>query len=146
VTERVARAAVAVLALAGAGIAGYLTYAHYQGVVPVCTTGGCETVLTSEYAEVAGVPVAVLGLAAYVALFLSALVRSVEAAAVAVAVALGGLGFAAYLLYVQLAVLDAVCVWCVASDVVMGLVTVAALVRLWAMGRASSAEGARRGG
>jgi uncharacterized membrane protein len=136
VTERVARAAVAVLALAGAGIASYLTYAHYRGVVPVCTTGGCETVLTSEYAELAGVPVAILGLAAYAALFVTALVRSVEAAAVAVAIALGGLGFAVYLLYVQLAVLEAVCVWCVASDVVMALALTAALARLWAMTRA----------
>ena len=137
-TERVARAGVAVLALAGAGIASYLTYAHYRGIVPVCTTAGCETVLTSEYAELAGVPVAVLGLTAYVLLFGTALGRSVEAAAAAVAIALGGLGFAAYLLYVQLAILEAVCVWCVASDVVMALVLAAAVARFWAMTRSGA--------
>lgn len=138
-SEQVARAAVAVLALAGAGIAAYLTYTHYRGVAPVCTTGGCEIVLSSEYAKVAGLPVAVLGLAGYVALFGTALVRSVEAAAVGVAIAFGGLGFAAYLLYVQLAVLDAVCIWCVTSDAVMALVTVAAVARLLAATRAAPA-------
>jgi uncharacterized membrane protein len=142
VSEQVARAAVAVLALAGVGIASYLTYTHYRGVAPVCTTGGCEIVLSSEYAKVAGVPVAVLGLVGYVALFGTALVRSVEAAAVGVAIALGGLGFAAYLLYVQLAVLDAVCIWCVTSDAVMALVTVAAGARLLAATRTAPAAGA----
>jgi uncharacterized membrane protein len=139
VREGAARAAVAVLSLAGAGIAAYLTYAHYRGVVPVCTVGGCETVLTSEYAELAGVPVAALGLAAYVALLVTAFLPSVEAAAAGLAIALGGLGFALYLVYVQLVVLDAVCVWCMASDVVMVLVTLAAGLRLWAATRDGAA-------
>jgi len=56
-------------------------------------------------------------------------------AALGVALALGGLGFAAYLLYIQLAVLDAVCIWCVANDVVMALVTAAAVARIVAVGR-----------
>ena len=135
-----ARAAVAVLALAGAGVAAYLTYAHYRGVAPVCTAGGgCEVVQNSEYAKVAGVPVAVVGLAGYLALLATALVPAIEAAALAVAMAIGGLGFAVYLLYVQLAILDAVCIWCVASDVVMALLTLAAGARLWAATRAAPA-------
>jgi uncharacterized membrane protein len=142
VNERTARAAVAVLALAGAGIAAYLTYAHYRGIAPVCTTGGCEVVQTSKYAEIAGVPVALVGLVGYLALFATTLVGGVEAAALALAMALGGLGFAAWLLYVQLAVLDAVCVWCVGSDAVMALVTLAAAVRLRAATRLDSAADA----
>jgi uncharacterized membrane protein len=142
VSERAGRAAVAVLALAGAGIAAYLTYAHYRGIAPVCTSGGCEVVQTSEYAKVVGVPVAVVGLVGYLALFATALVPAVEAAAAGVAMALGGLGFALYLLYVQLAILDAVCIWCVASDVVMALLTIAAAARLWAVSRADAAPDA----
>jgi uncharacterized membrane protein len=142
VSERAARAAVAVLALAGAGIAAYLTYAHYRGIAPACTTGGCEVVQNSEYAKVAAVPVAVLGLVGYLALFATALVPAVESAAAAVSMALGGLGFAAYLLYVQLAILDAVCIWCLASDVVMALLTIAAAARLWAVSRADAAPDA----
>jgi uncharacterized membrane protein len=140
VSERAARAAVAVLALAGAGVAAYLTYAHYRGIAPVCTAGGgCEVVQSSEYAKVAGVPVAVVGLAGYVALFATALVPAIEAAALGVAMAFGGLGFAVYLLYVQLAILDAVCIWCVASDAVMALLTLAAVARLWAATRVAPA-------
>lgn len=132
-SERAARAALAVLALVGAGIAGYLTYAHYRGIAPVCTTGGCEEVQTSEYADVLGIPVAVIGLAGYAALLATALLRAAEAAAAGLAMALGGLGFALYLVYVQFAILEAVCIWCLASDVVMALVVVAALARVRAL-------------
>jgi uncharacterized membrane protein len=126
---------VAVLALVGAGIAGYLTYVHYAGIAPVCTTGGCEKVQTSSYAELVGIPVALIGLVGYVLLFLTALVPEPEAAAIGVALAAGGLGFALYLLYVQLAIIDAVCIWCVASDGVMTLLLVATLARLRAATR-----------
>ena len=141
-SERTARAAVAVLALVGAGIAGYLTYAHYRGIAPVCTTGGCEKVQTSEYAVVLGIPVAVIGLAGYAALLATALLQAPEAAAAGLAMALGGLGFALYLLYVQLAILDAVCIWCLASDVVMALVVLAALARLRALAGPEPTTGA----
>lgn len=134
-SERAARLAVAVLALVGAGIAGYLTYVHYRGIAPVCTTGGCEQVQTSKWADIGGIPVATIGLGGYLALFLTTLVRAPEAAALAVAMAVGGLGFALYLVYVQLALVDAVCVWCIGSDVVMLLLTLASLARLRAAAR-----------
>jgi uncharacterized membrane protein len=140
VTERFARVAVAVFALLGAGIAGYLTYAHYRGIAPVCTTGGCEEVQTSDYADLGGIPVAVIGLAGYLALLVTALVRSPAAVAAGVAMALGGLGFALYLVYVQLAILEAVCIWCLASDVIIALLTVAALLRARALDAAASSS------
>jgi uncharacterized membrane protein len=142
VSERSARAAVAFLALLGAGIAGYLTYAHYRGIAPVCTTGGCEEVQTSEYAEIVGVPVAVIGLAGYLALLATAVVRSPGAAAAGVAMSLGGLGFAVYLIYVQLVILEAVCIWCFASDGVIALLAAATLVRARALGAPGSPTGA----
>jgi uncharacterized membrane protein len=55
----------AVLALVGASIAAYLTYARYSKSAIACPTSGCETVQSSSYAVVAGVPVALLGLVAY---------------------------------------------------------------------------------
>ena len=58
--------AAAVVALAGMGVAGYLTWAHYADQAVICVAGGgCEKVQSSDYAEILGVPVAVLGLAAY---------------------------------------------------------------------------------
>jgi uncharacterized membrane protein len=142
VTERSARVAVAALALLGAGIAGYLTYTHYRGIAPVCTTGGCEEVQTSDYAELGGIPVAVIGLAGYLALLATAAVRGAGAAAAGVAMALGGLGFALYLVYVQLAILEAVCIWCLASDAVIALLVVVALIRVRALGATASSSGA----
>jgi uncharacterized membrane protein len=56
------RIASAVVAVIGLGIAVYLTIVHYTGSSPVCAIShGCETVQTSRYAELAGIPVAVLG-------------------------------------------------------------------------------------
>ena len=132
-SERVSRAAIALLALAGTGIAGYLTWAHYEPQALVCLSGGgCETVQHSKYAELAGIPVAVLGLAAYVVLLASALLRSVWAAVAAAAAALAGLAFAVWLVYVQGAILHAWCVWCLSSDVVLALLTAACVARVLA--------------
>jgi len=53
--------AFAVVALLGFVDATYLTVEHYRGVVPPCTTAGCEIVLTSEYSVLFGVPTALFG-------------------------------------------------------------------------------------
>jgi uncharacterized membrane protein len=124
------RAAIAGLALAGAGVAAYLVYARYAHVQIACSTGGCETVQHSKYAKLAGIPVAVLGLGAYVAIFVTALTRQVEAAAIGTAIALGGLVFAVYLIVVQVGVIDAICQWCLASDAILFLLALACAERL----------------
>ena len=54
-TEGRLRAAIAILALAGAAVAAYLVYARYTGTRLACTTGGCETVQHSKYAKAAGI-------------------------------------------------------------------------------------------
>jgi uncharacterized membrane protein len=132
VTERRLRAVVGVLALVGAGIAAYLTYARYSGEALYCVAGGggCETVQRSHYAELAGIPVAVLGLAGYVALFVTALAPGRAAAAAGAGIALTGAMFSAWLLYAQLALIDAVCQWCLANDVIIALAATAAVWRL----------------
>jgi uncharacterized membrane protein len=96
----------------------------------VCGTGGCEIVQHSKYAKIAGVPVALLGLVAYVAIFVTALSRSELARVAGAAIALGGLAFAAYLIYVQAALIDAFCQWCLASDVVIALLALLTSLRL----------------
>jgi uncharacterized membrane protein len=132
VTEYRLRATGGVLALAGLVIAAYLTYAHYAGDTPYCVAGGggCEQVQRSDYAKVAGIPVAALGLSAYAALLVTALFAGRTAAAVGAGVAVAGAAFSAWLLYAQLALIDAVCQWCVANDVVIALAAVAAVLRL----------------
>jgi uncharacterized membrane protein len=130
VTESRLRAAVAGLALGGAGIAAYLTYTRYSGAPIACSTGGCETVQRSDYAQVAGIPVAVLGLAAYAALLATALVSRPSAAVLGTGVAIVAVVFSAWLLYAQLVLIDAICQWCLANDVVVTLVALASLLRL----------------
>jgi uncharacterized membrane protein len=126
-----ARIAAAAVALAGLGIAAYLTVVHYTGGTPVCAIAhGCATVQQSRYAELAGVPVALLGLAGYVAI-LASLASDGEAARAATAfLALAGFGFSAWLTYVEVARLDAICIWCVGSAICMTLLAALAVARM----------------
>jgi len=144
-TDRRLRAVVAVLALAGIAVTSYLVYARYSGTRLACTTGGCETVQHSKYAKAAGIPVAVLGLAAYVAVFLTALWSRVEAAAIGAAIVLAGLAFGVYLIVIQVAVIDAICQWCIASDAILALLAVVCAERLRrAAGRPQPESGTAR--
>lgn len=129
-SERSLRIAVAALALVGAGIAGYLTYTRYAHVTIACTTGGCETVQSSDYAEIVGIPVAVLGLAGYLGIFATTLFPGELARVAGAGLALGGLAFSVYLIFVQVFAIGAFCQWCLASDVVMALLAAATLARL----------------
>jgi uncharacterized membrane protein len=138
VSERALRGTTAGLALAGLGIAAYLTYARYAHAALACTTGGCETVQSSEYATLAGIPVPVLGLAGYAAILATAFVRGELGALAGLALALGGFAFSIYLVYVQWAIIEAFCVWCLASDVVMLLLVVVSLLRVRATARAAA--------
>jgi uncharacterized membrane protein len=127
-----ARAASAGVALVGLGIASYLTIVHYAGGAPVCAIAhGCETVQRSAYAEVGGVPVALAGLAGYVAL-LATLLRDGESWRTASAfLALAGLGFSAWLTWVEVGILHAICIWCVGSALCMAALTALSVARLF---------------
>ena len=129
-SDRALRLVTAVLALAGAGVAGYLVWVRETGATLVCATGGCGTVQSSQYAEVAGMPVALLGLVGYVVLLVSALVAGETARVVQAAVALGAVLFSTYLLYVQVALIGEVCDWCLVSDAIVTLIAMLALLRL----------------
>lgn len=123
------RATIALLSLAGAGVAAYLVYTRYSGDAIFCSTGGCESVQSSSYAVVAGVPVAVLGLIGYAAILVTAAVPGPTSAALGVVFAAIGVAFSSYLLYAQLGPIGAICQWCVANDAVISLVAVVCLWR-----------------
>lgn len=111
---------IAGLALVGLGIATYLTIVHYTGAEPVCAVNhGCETVQKSKYADLAGVPVALIGLIGYVGILLSLLVRGENGRLIRVAITAIGFLFSAYLTYLELFEIHAVCQWCVGSAVIM---------------------------
>lgn len=125
-----ARPAVLALATVGLAIATYLTIVHYTGAAPVCAIShGCETVQHSRYAELAGAPVAVIGVAGYLAVIvLAALDR--EAARIAAAGAtMVGFGISAYLTYAELFRIHAICPWCVGSATIMTVLMVLTVMR-----------------
>ena len=115
------------LILAGIGIAIYLSYVKLFGLEPYCAgVGNCEAVQTSPYAQFLGIPVALLGLAGYIGLLALFAVKQVDwrgwghlAEQAFFLSTLVGVLFSAYLTYIELFVILAVCPWCVASAVVM---------------------------
>ena len=127
----------AVLALIGVAIAGYLTWVHYAGLSPVCVGGGggCERVQSSRWAELAGVPVAVLGLGGYVAILASLALPEEQGALAAAFLSLVGFGFSVWLTYVEIVKIDAICQWCVASAVIMTALAVVSVARVLAASR-----------
>src|SRR5512145_532017 len=111
------------LALIGVFVSIYLTLYKlgYIGSLQ-CAVGSCETVNTSRWATFLGLPVAAWGLGFYVAalalVFVGIQERYWDSRAVALAlVALTGWGvlFSGWLTYLELFVIDAICIWCVAS-------------------------------
>jgi uncharacterized membrane protein len=124
------RTAIAVASLVGVAIAAYLTYVHYAHTSPICTTGGCETVQKSKYAELGGVPVALLGLIAYVVLFATAFLRGLGPAFAGALIALAGVAFSGYLLWAQLGPIGAICQWCLGNDLTIAAVAALCVTRM----------------
>jgi uncharacterized membrane protein len=120
-----------VLTAIGLCLAAYLTYVHYSGTTPPCSIKGnpCSQVQKSRYSELAGVPVALIGLLGYIAILGSLLAPDGERARFATAaIVLGGFGFSLYLTYRELFTLHKICEWCVGSAVIM---TVLACLSVW---------------
>lgn len=129
--EKRLRVTLAALGVLGLVISGYLTTVHLDGSDPVCLAGGggCGIVQNSEYAELVGIPVPVIGLVGYLTVLLAAALPGDPGRLLGLFAALIGFGFSLYLTYLELFVIDAICQWCVASAVVMTAVLAVALVR-----------------
>jgi uncharacterized membrane protein len=121
------RMAVAALALIGIFVALYLTF-YKMGLIGqlTCTIGGCERVNTSEWATFLGLPVAMWGVGFYVATFVVAFAgtteRFVNARIISLAlVVMSGIGvlFSAWLTYLELFVIHAICQYCVVSAIIV---------------------------
>jgi uncharacterized membrane protein len=133
-SERTLRLTAALLALAGIGVATYIAIVEGGGDAPKCLVGGggCETVAESEYSQLAGVNVAVIGIGGYAMLLIAALVPGDPGRFGGFGFALIGVGFSLYLTYLELFVIDAICQWCVVSAMLMGLSLLVAGARAFA--------------
>ena len=105
------------LDLVGLAVASYLSAVELQGALPYCgPLHGCETVALSPYSRIAGVPVAVFGVALSISLLALAVawIRTGRLALLAAhyGLSLVGVMFEVYFTYIEVAVIGAVCVWC----------------------------------
>lgn len=128
------RLAITVLSLLGMVVAGYLSYSHFSGEPVYCGgASSCELVNSSRFAYIGSIPVSVLGLAAYIAILILSLIRSDEErqwpAILTFGVSLIGVMFQWYLFYIEVAVLHALCYWCVASQAIITVIFILALPR-----------------
>jgi uncharacterized membrane protein len=121
----------AVLGLFGAGIAAYLTYAHYSKSAVACPTSGCETVQSSSYAEIAGIPVALLGLLGYLVILVGLALPRELGRTVVLAASIAGSLFSLYLLVVQAFEIHAFCAWCIGSDLIVLAIAGLSLAAFW---------------
>jgi uncharacterized membrane protein len=138
---------VSVLSLIGFFVALYL-WAHNAGLTGpiICGVGDCATVQSSEYARIAGVPVSAIGVAGYVALFVLSMMglqpgrhASRPIGALLLAGSAFGVAFSGYLTYLEAAVIQAWCQYCVASAIIITLIFFATLPEI---GRLKSSQGA----
>ena len=135
------RMIIAALALAGVFLALYLTL-YKMGAIGhlACTIGGCERVNTSRWATFLGMPVAAWGVAFYGAVFLVALVGTTpcfvqrrDISLALTALTLTGVLFSAWLTYLELFVIHAICQYCVTSAALVALLFLISAADLHAM-------------
>ena len=115
-----------ILALIGLADSLYLTYVKVTNQLALCgDLGDCESVNNSVYSEIGGIPIALLGAGAYLAILLALYVQRTsaewhETAVLAVfGLSLVGVIYSAYLTYVEIAILRAICPYCVVSAIVL---------------------------
>jgi len=125
-----------IVAIAGLGVAIYLTYVETTSAVAICgPIGDCNSVQQSEYSKLFGfLPVGLLGAFGYVAILIAWLYRRLRRDALArlagpaiFGMALFGTLFSIYLTYLEIFVIKAVCMWCIASAVAITLLMLAGL-------------------
>ena len=128
------RLAITVLSLLGIFVSGYLTYSHFSGEPVYCGgASSCELVNSSRFAFIGPIPVALIGLVAYIAILILSLIKSDEErqwpAILIFGAALIGVMFQWYLFYIEVAVLHALCYWCISSQTIITLIFLLALPR-----------------
>jgi len=120
-TRNIKIAAIIFLIVSALGFldATYLTIEHFRGSIPPCTIKGCEIVLTSEYAKIAGIPVALLGSLYYLTLLILsvAYLDSKKDSIIRLAsyFTIAGLAASLYFVYLMFFVIEEICQYCLVS-------------------------------
>lgn len=98
----------------------YLSILHYQNIIPPCSVlGECETVLTSQYSVLWGVPTSLFGALYYLAVVVLSVLyfdtKRTEYIVAAMGVVIAGFVFTLWLVYLQAFVIKAFCEYCLLS-------------------------------
>jgi uncharacterized membrane protein len=139
-----------IVLVAAIGISGYLSYLKISNTHAVCIAGGafdCGTVLNSRYSELAGIPIAWLGLACNLIMTAVLLLEPRIAALhsqgrlIVFGISLFTFLFSIFLVYVQAALIQAFCPWCLTHEALMFILFGASVWRLRGMAQpVSTAE------
>jgi uncharacterized membrane protein len=120
-------------------ISGYLSYLKLDNTPAVCLTGGafdCGTVLNSSYSELAGIPIAWLGLAVNLTVTALLLLENRVAflreygVTLVFGIVLFAFLFSVYLVYIQAAIIQAFCPWCLTHEALITILFVLSIIRL----------------
>jgi uncharacterized membrane protein len=134
------RAVSLVLIALGLVVTIYLSYVKLTNVPMACVAGGafnCETVQNSAYSRLFNIPIAWLGLATYIILGLMLVLENRVAflqdygIVLVFGIALFAFLYSMFLVYVQVALLQALCPWCLAHETIMTVFFIVASIRLW---------------
>ncbi|OGH14033.1 MAG: hypothetical protein A3H50_03240 [Candidatus Levybacteria bacterium RIFCSPLOWO2_02_FULL_37_10] len=107
--------------------AAYLTILHYKNAFPPCTiTSGCETVLTSKYAAIYGIPISLIGSLFYLLLIVLSLLLLTAPRKfflnILMIIAASGVLVSLVLIYIQFGILKAYCQYCLISEIISFLI------------------------
>ena len=115
----------------------YMTIFKLTGDENMCVgSGGCSVVNNSRYSEVNGIPVAVIGIGGYLALLGTLFLEkrnqffSQNSTLITFGLSLTGFIFTVWLVYVELAILKAICPFCVTSQISMTIIFITSVIRL----------------
>jgi len=135
---------IAVLAVLGIVVSSVSLQHHYaKSKTSYCDFGesfNCDLVNRSQYSSIAGIPVAMIGIAGYIALLALATFyrEKAETPGMLVLASAGGLAFALYLTYVEGFILQAWCILCLSSLTTIFLITLLSVLLLTHTMRRSS--------
>ena len=115
----------------------YLTWTKLVSVDALCLGAGkCDVVNTSSYSTIAGVPIAALGLAMYLMIGGITLLERFnphlrETLRLAVfGVSFFGFIYSMWLTYVEIIIIEEICIWCVGSAIIISAIFFTSIVRL----------------
>jgi uncharacterized membrane protein len=134
---------VGALSLVGIAVSAYLSYTYWFDKSVVCAGfHSCQAVAQSKYSHMGGVPVAFFGVLGYAAILAVAAFwlwagdRFGDWPLLAIwGMAVGGVAYSVYLTYLELFVIDAICIWCATQAVVMLGIFILSTAGVLTMGR-----------